>query len=293
MYSLVSAPVLGFDLVRRPGGADTAGVLAIALGLGPADLPGLAAAAPPDGDRASAWASVSLVAQESIDLRTLAQRTRGTTGVSGLAALRTLESTAIGGLDDLLRVVRHDVFAWTWAGGSALAVQDETSSRAVSVVCDALAATWCAPTLSTSERTTLLGAWRASAATRALPHDLGPGSERVHLLLERVRRMTAAEHQELRAAAESYRKGTSAWALAVHNASWAAHLSDRTRTAAQAQMLAVIAVQAAGVSTRDSASGTWNLLSGAVHALAVRDLLADEDLVALTAPVTRVFGLVP
>lgn len=291
MYSLVSAPVLGFDLVRRPGGSDTAGVLAIALDLRAADLPGLAASLAPDHHRAGAWATVTRADMRTGGLREVAERTREATGPGAtLAALRGLETTALGTLEDLLRFVRHDVFEWAWEKGPGLAVQDDATARAVSAVCDAVAATATAPNLSTSERTVLLSAWRASAASRALPHDLGPGTARVHLLLDRVRRMSAAEHVALRSASEGYRKGTSSWAMAVHNASWAAHLSDRTRVAAQAQMLTVIAAQAAGLSTRDSAAGSWNLLSGAVHALVVGDLLADEDLDALTMPVSRVFG---
>ena len=42
MYSLVSAPVLGFDLTRLGGGSATAEVLLRALRLGVGDLPVLA-----------------------------------------------------------------------------------------------------------------------------------------------------------------------------------------------------------------------------------------------------------
>lgn len=291
MYSLVSAPVLGFDLVRRPTGSDTAALLAIALELRPADLPALAGALRPDHERAGAWAMVTRIDMRSGGLREVAERTRAATGPGAtLAALRGLETTAIGTLEDLLRFVRHEVFEWAWEKGPGLAVQDEATARAVSAVCDAVAATAIGPDLSTAHREVLLAPWRSSAAVRALPHDLGPGGARVHLLLDRVRRMTPAEHVALRSVSEGYRKGTSPWAMAVHNASWAAHLSDRTRVAAQAQLLAVVAAKAAGLSTRDSASGGWNLLSGAVHALMVADLLADEDVDALVQPVTRVFG---
>jgi hypothetical protein len=70
----------------------------------------------------------------------------------------------------------------------------------------------------------------------------------------------------------------------VHNASWAAHLSGRTRAAAAAQMQAVIAVQRGGFSAQECAAGAWNLVSGAVHAMIVADLLADVDHLALTEP---------
>lgn len=289
MYSLVSAPVLGFDLVRRPGGSETAAVLAAALDLRAGDLPALAALAQPDSERAGAWAAVASATRDGVTLRSFAERTRATTGQGTLAALRGLETTTIGGLEDLLRVVRHDIFDWSWTSGSGIAVQDEAASRAVSAVCDAVAACYAGPTVSTGARTVLLSAWRGAGA-RTLPRNLGPGSVSVHYLLDRVRTATPDQREALRAAAGTYRKGTSTWALAVHNASWAAHLSDRTRVAAQAQLLLVMAVQAGGFSTRDTTGGTWNLLSGAVHALVVSDLLADEDLLVLTAPVAAILG---
>ena len=37
-YSLVSSPVLGFDLVRVAGGSEVAGVLLLGLSCGPAEL---------------------------------------------------------------------------------------------------------------------------------------------------------------------------------------------------------------------------------------------------------------
>ena len=42
-YSLVSSPVLGFDLVRVDGGSEVAGILLRGLALGPAELGVLAA----------------------------------------------------------------------------------------------------------------------------------------------------------------------------------------------------------------------------------------------------------
>jgi hypothetical protein len=77
----------------------------------------------------------------------------------------------------------------------------------------------------------------------------------------------------------------------VHDASWAVHLSGRVRAAAAAQLLAVEAVRDAGLSLADSAGGVWNLLSGAVQASVVEDLLADEAADLLAAPVRSALGL--
>src|SRR5689334_9975481 len=116
MYSLVSAPVLGFDLVRRPGGGETAMVIATALALGPHDLPALADVARPDVERLPAWARVAAATRTetngraSIPERTSASDSAlpGQPAPATVAGLRKLATTAIGTLDDLLRCVRHD-----------------------------------------------------------------------------------------------------------------------------------------------------------------------------------------
>src|SRR5205814_456454 len=55
MYSLVSTPVLGFDLTRLGGGAATAEVLLRALCLGEGDLPVLARRLPGQDVRGPLW----------------------------------------------------------------------------------------------------------------------------------------------------------------------------------------------------------------------------------------------
>ena len=61
-------------------------------------------------------------------------------------------------------------------------------------------------------------------------------------------------------------------------------LSGRTRLAATVQLHAVRAVRAAGLSRPDAATGVWNLLSGALHALVVDDLLDTESCHRLVQP---------
>ncbi|RZS91387.1 hypothetical protein EV189_0628 [Motilibacter rhizosphaerae] len=287
MYSLVSAPVLGFDLVRRPGGEEVAGVLATALALGPADLPALLAAAGPEVDRVGAWANVTRVTRDQGTLRGASEQAAAAApGAATLAALRQLATTSIGGLDDVITCVRHDVFDWTWAGTGTLAVQDEAAGRAVGVVCDAVAGTYAAAMLSTADRAVLLDPWRSVWGSRTAPTlDLGPAAGEVTALLDALRGLSPAQREALLGASDQHRASTRPWALAVHNASWAAHLSARTRPAAAAQMAAVRAVRAAGFSTPQLAGGVWNAVSGAVHAMVVGDLLADVDLDVLTAPV--------
>jgi hypothetical protein len=76
----------------------------------------------------------------------------------------------------------------------------------------------------------------------------------------------------------------------VHSASWAAYLSDRVRTAAAAQMLLVQAIDTAAIPLADRAGGVWNMLSGAVQALVVRDLLDTATAHRLLAPVVAALG---
>ena len=76
----------------------------------------------------------------------------------------------------------------------------------------------------------------------------------------------------------------------MHGASWAAHVSGRTRTLAAAQLVAVSAFRAAGCTTRDGAEGVWNALAGCVQGLAMADLLDEESLTVLGAPWAMVTG---
>jgi hypothetical protein len=77
------------------------------------------------------------------------------------------------------------------------------------------------------------------------------------------------------------------WAAAMHEASWAAHVSGRTRALATAQLQAVHAFLDAGFTARDGAAGVWNAVAGCVQAAAMSDLLDASSTEALLAPLTR------
>jgi hypothetical protein len=95
----------------------------------------------------------------------------------------------------------------------------------------------------------------------------------VSRLLDRVRTSRPDDTVRLGDAADRARRGQAGWAPAMHSASWAVYLSGRLRAAAAAQLLLVLAVDSANVPIPGRAGGVWNALSGAVHALVVRDLL--------------------
>ncbi|GAA3149846.1 hypothetical protein GCM10010466_46070 [Planomonospora alba] len=285
MYSLVSAPVLGFDLTRLDGGAATAAVLSRALRLEEGDLPALARRLPDDGIRAQLWQDVHGATILRPTVRSLSQQ-------DDEGALALLERAPIGTPDALLHCVRHDVLGWTWRDGGGARTQDDTAARATAVVCDAVMATYLRELLPADTRRRLALAWLA--ATRELPDrpaDTGPQHEAVTGLCRRVATLGAADLERLTVLSDRTRLDSSSWSQAVHEASWAVHMSDRIRAAATAQFELVQAVDAAGIPVADRAGGVWNLLSGAVHALTVADLLDAALLERLLDPCLGVLGL--
>jgi hypothetical protein len=112
----------------------------------------------------------------------------------------------------------------------------------------------------------------------------------VSALLDRLRSLRPNDLRRLVASAEDARRNAGGWSPAVHSASWAAYLSDRVRTAAAAQMLLVQAIDTATIPLADRAGGVWNMLSGAVQALVVRDLLDTATAHRLLAPVVAALG---
>jgi hypothetical protein len=296
LYSLVSAPVLGFDLARARGGARVADVVVRALALGSGDLPVLARLYHDDTARLGAWVELTRSGEADPELGPLVA------GVTARVAdgepvtnrqLALLETARIGDLGGLLRCLRHDVFDWTWnasSGAPDLRVQQEQVARAVAVVCDAAAAAYAQEQLSTPARRRLAGSWLRG--TRELPErvpDLGPQHAAIEALLARVRRVGEADRARLARAVDRSRRGGD-WSGAVHAASWAVHLSGRVRAAAAAQLLLVRAVADAGIPVEELAAGAWNLLSGAVQALSVRDVADAGTLHALISPYLEALG---
>jgi hypothetical protein len=76
----------------------------------------------------------------------------------------------------------------------------------------------------------------------------------------------------------------------MHEASWAAHVSGRTRVTATAQLHAVQAFVDGGFDLHDGAGGVWNAVAGCVQGLAMADLLDEGSLTVLRAPWARVAG---
>ncbi|MCA2213684.1 hypothetical protein [Jidongwangia harbinensis] len=285
MYSLVSAPVLGFDLTRLGGGSATAEVILRALRLGLGDLPVLAERLPDEGVRGPLWVEVESAARRLPTLKSLKEQ-------DPASSLALVERAPIGSVDALLTCIRYDVMAWTWHGTGRDAQQSEAASAATALLCDAAVASYLREVLDETTRRMLGAGW--VAALRKLPVgapiDLGPHHYVVSALLDRLRSIRPRDLARLIASADDARRNAGGWSPAVHSASWAAYLSDRVRTAAAAQMLLVQAMDTAAIPLADRAGGVWNMLSGAVQALVVRDLLDTATAHRLLAPVVAALG---
>ena len=299
MYSLVSAPVLGFDLTRMDGGPATADVLLQALRLNAPTLAALAEHLLDDDVRAELWLEVEAASarrpalNRGLDLLEDSETDKTPEGTSSAALLRALQLAPIGTVDALLRLVRHDILAWTWSGTGLAAVQDPLAMQATALLCDAAVAAYLRDLLPARTRRRLAAPW--VAAQRRLPElpplDLGPHHLAVTALLERLRAVGPGEAQRLSVSSDDARAhGGLAWATAVNSASWAAHLSDRVRVAASGQLLLVQALDHDAISLEDKAGGVWNMLSGAVQAVLVRDLLDEATTHRLLAPVIAALG---
>ncbi|MGI5169956.1 hypothetical protein ACQEU3_36950 [Spirillospora sp. CA-253888] len=285
MYSLVSAPVLGFDLTRLDGGAATAAVLQRALWFAPDDLPALARALPAEEVRAGLWRDIDA----AIRLR---PAVRGLAGTPLTGSLTLLERAPIGSADALLRCVRQDVFDWTWQARDGAWVQPDDAARATAVVCDAVMAAYLRELLPDDTRRRLAVGWLLADRALGAPRvDRSPQDAAVTALCERLGTLGSAGLGRLRAAADRARSDTVSWSQAVHSATWAVHTADRVRAAADAQLRLVQAVDAAGIPLADRAGGVWNLLSGAVQVLTVADLVDDELAARLLDPCVAALGL--
>ncbi|GAA0543922.1 hypothetical protein GCM10010172_26840 [Paractinoplanes ferrugineus] len=285
MYSLVSAPVLGFDLTRLAGGSATAEVVLRGLRLKQDDLSILAERLPDEGVRGPLWVEVESAARRMPSLKGMSKE-------DPAGSLALVERAPIGSVDALLTCLRYDVMSWTWTGTGKDAQQTETAAAATGLLCDAAVASYLREVLDDQTRRMLGAGW--VSAMRKLPTgapiDLGPHHYTVSALLDRLRSLRSKDMNRLSSSAEDARRNAGGWSPAVHSASWAAYLSDRVRTAAAAQMLLVQAVDTADIPLADRAGGVWNMLSGAVQALVVRDLLDTATAHRLLAPVVAALG---
>lgn len=288
-YSLVNASSLGFDLVRLPGGAHTVEVLLAACEASAADLNRLAGVHP-GLEREARWERARersrllrpvLSAVELAEPVLSGEVLDATDGGSEL--LTRIAEAPLGDLDDLASFVRHEALEATWTRVGGVALQDFRAQLASDVLVDAATSAYCSDLLDGDERRRLVAPYLQDRRVAGFRRR-DPSPDTVRVLLADVTAWGPADRATFVAAVDANRSSTSRWAGAMHEAGWAAHLSGRTRTAAVAQLHAVLAFKAAGLTTTEAALGSWNALSGVVQALVVADLLPADDLEVLLQP---------
>lgn len=297
VYTLVSAATLGFDLARLPAGHEVAGVLVTGLLADPGTVRRLARQHRSHCVLDDPASTPRADAGQTRRARELAAGAGGPTGLAAAtgapaALVAQLERGTLGDVTALERLVHGDLVE---VGAE---VDERTLSLAREVLADAAVAGYAAPALTPELRALLPAAYRdavagrrGASATGPAAADLGPQGATVLQVLDAVAAAGPAGMQRWRAAAEASREASGAWARAMHDACWAAHVAGRTRVTAVAQLLAVQALHDGGATASDAAGGVWNALAGVVQGLALADLLTDEALALLLAPWHAVLGI--
>ena len=294
-YSLVSAATLGFDLVRLPAGRAVADVLLTGLTAGPAELTALAAGARTRGADREQRTVLAVRARRARELAAGVPQLRSVSPGAGedrtAVLVAQLERGTIGTAASLERLLREDVLGPEHR--AAAEADDDVRGQAAEVLADAAVGEWAADVLPPLVHRELVAPFAAvvpDAATRGAGTDLGPGTPELSSLLATFAGLDARGRGRWRAAVDEGRAAQRPWAAAMHEASWAAHVSGRTRTLATAQLLAVRAFADGGFDASDGAGGSWNALTGVVQAFTMGDLLDDSALDVLLAPWHRVTG---
>ncbi len=294
-YTLVSAATLGFDLVRLPAGRAVAGVLLAALQADDAAIGRLATAHPARGlerEQRLVLAVRSRRAREMAvavpHVRTAAAGARAA-GDRAAVLVEQLEQGTIGDAPTLERLVREDVLGGEHPAAGLL--DPGLLAEAADVLADAAIGYWAAGVLPPLVRRELTASFDqvADSAPVAGPEtlDLGAAGTELAAFLDGLRDLDDAGRARWRAAVDEGRAERRPWATAMHEASWAAHVSGRTRVLATAQLHAVQAFLEGGFDRHDGAAGAWNAVAGCVQGIAMGDLLDEGALTVLRAPLTR------
>jgi hypothetical protein len=292
-YSLVSAATLGFDLVRLPAGRAVAEVLLVGLGADVAGLTRVAAAHPGRGLDREQRGVLAVRSRRAREMAASVPHVRDAAGAGDRAAILVtqLEQGTIGDAPTLERLLREDVLGPEHP--ALTSVSDALADEAADVLADAAVGFWAAGVLPPLVRRELTAAFdRATDAgpLAARADDLGPATADLQQFFGGLRALGDAGRARWRLAVDEGRADHRPWASAMHEASWAAHVSGRTRMLAAAQLHAVQAFLDGGFGLHDGAAGVWNAVAGCVQGIAMADLLDEGSLAALRAPWARVTG---
>lgn len=288
-YSLVSAATLGFDLVRLPAGRSVATVLLAALGADATDLATVASVHPGRGLASEERGVLAVRSRRARELAASVPHMRkvatgAAAGDRAAVLVAQLEHGTIGDAVTLERLLRDDVLGPEHRARDLLT--EDQMAEASDVLADAALGHWAAGVLPPLVRRELTGPFDRvldRGAVTVLPVDPG-----LTPLLDAVRGLDAPGRATWRAAVDEGRGDHRPWATAMHEASWAGHVSGRTRALAVAQLQAVQAFLDGGFDLHDGAAGVWNALAGCVQGTTVSDLLDEATFATLQAPWKRV-----
>jgi hypothetical protein len=289
-YSLVSAATLGFDLVRLPAGrlvADTllSGLLGDEATFGRLAVVHRSAGLAPDQRRV-----VAVRGRKARELAAAVPHVRDAGADRAAVLVAQLEQGTIGDAPTLERLLRQDVLG---AEHPVLPFVDpDVADAATDVLADAAVGWWAAGVLPPLVRRELTEPLERAALPPVHPAvvDLGPSSGELCALLADLRELEPGGRTAWRVAVDAGRDAHRPWAAAMHEASWAAHVSGRTRSLATAHLFAVQAFLDGGFDGRDGAAGIWNAVAGCVQGTVMADLLDARSLAVLTAPLARLAG---
>lgn len=294
-YTLVSAATLGFDLVRVPAGRAVADVLLAALQADDVALAALAAAHPARGLERDQRLTLAVRSRRAREMAVAVPNVRSAAAGAGAAGDRAavlveqLEQGTIGDAPTLERLVREDVLGPEHPAAGR--VDPDLLDEAADVLADAAIGYWAAGVLPPLVRRELTASFDrvADTAPTAGPESLALGAAGAELVafLDGLRGLDDAGRARWRAAVDEGRAERRPWATAMHEASWAAHVSGRTRLLATAQLHAVQAFVDGGFDRHDGAAGSWNAVAGCVQGIVMGDLLDERALTVLRAPLTR------
>ncbi len=290
-YSLVSAATLGFDLVRLPAGRAVAEVLLVGLAADATDLTRIAAAHPARGLEREQRGVRAVRSRRAREMAASVPHVRdaadGEARDRAAVLVAQLEQGTIGDAPTLERLLRDDVLGAEHEGLATL--DPDLRDEVADVLADAAVGYWAAGVLPPLVRRDLTAAF--DRVTDAGPFSGGHAvelGEDLQSFLAAVRDLDDAGRARWRTAVDEGRAERRPWAGAMHEASWAAHVSGRTRDLAAAQLHAVQAFLDGGFDGRDGASGAWNAVAGCVQGLYMADLLDEASLSVLRAPWARV-----
>ena len=285
-YSLISAATLGFDLVRLPAGRSVATVLLAGLQADATTLASVAAVHPGRGLPRDERGVLAVRSRKARELAAAVPHMRSAAAAGDRAAVLVaqLERGTIGDAPTLERLLRDDVLGHEHLARGFLS--DDEWDEAADVLADAAVGHWAAGVLPPLVRRELTGPFDRALDRGAVPAP--PVDAGLAELLDAVRTLDAPGRAAWRAAVDEGRADHRPWATAMHEASWAGHVSGRTRTLAVGQLQAVQAFLDGGFDLHDGAAGVWNALAGCVQGAAVADLLDEASLAVLQAPWKRV-----